>query len=126
MSSVILSVTESGDIYFLLIAIGIIVFMLFGALMLAIFGFLPKTLNGIDKNMSEKSVYDSIPQIREIAKLYPDEKIGKVSNEFLEKWDKEIKPALKQMDHSKRMTKLRSVYKGIIPILEAIEQITES
>ena len=119
MSSVVLSTTESGDLYRFLIVGAIILLVVFvGPFLISQIGGLRTILNGIDKKSHEKTLYASIPKLREIARLHSDENVGKVAHQFLEKWDNEIEPSLKHMSYENRMNKIRSLYKSIIPILE--------
>ncbi len=77
--------------------------------------------------MIEKEVYDSIPKLREIARLSPDEDVCKVALKFLERWDKVIEPSLENMKHDKRERKLISLYRvEIIPVLQKYEEITKT
>ena len=127
MSSIALSAYGLNDLVLFLIAGGVILLVFIVAIFIWSSGSLGTLLNGVDKSTKQKAVYDNIPKLREIAKLYPNEKIGIETRKFLKEWDKEIKPNLKHMNHDRRRKVLKGIYQSTItPILKAHKQITES
>jgi len=126
MSGTVLSAYGLDDFVLLLIVGGVLLFIIMVTIFIWSSGSLGTFLNGVDKSMKQKAVYDKLPELREIARLYPDEKIGIETQKFLERWDKEIEPSLKHMSHDRRKKVLRGIYQTTItPILKAYEEILE-
>ena len=127
MSNAMLSAYGLNDL-FTIIIIGFVLLVIFVAtFFFASSGSLGNFLNGVDKTMHEKLVYDNIPKLREIARLCPDEKISTMAQKLIKKWDDEIEPSLKHMSHDKRKDVLRRLYRtNMLPVLEKYKQIYES
>jgi hypothetical protein len=127
MSDTVLSAYGLSDLVLILIVGGMVLLIVVVAFFLSSSGSFGKFLNGIDKTMHEKLVYDNIPKLREIAKLCPDEKISTGAQKVLQKWDDEIEPSLKHMSSDRRKKVLRSLYRGNMdPVLQKYKQIYES
>lgn len=127
MFSNILSAYGLNDLVVFLIVGGVILLIIIATIFIWSSGSLGTFLNGVDKTMHQKMVYDSIPELREIARLYPNEKVGIEALKFLEKWDNEIEPDLKHLNYDKRRKVMRGLYRGTIyPILKVYEEISES
>ena len=72
-------------------------------------------------------MYDSIPKLRNIARRYPNEKVGTQAHKFLEEWDNVIEPGLERLDRDKKRKTLRTIYlSDIYPISEFYDQMTKS
>ena len=126
MSDATLANLGISDLFLLLIVGGIILLIVIAAFFLWISKSLGTFLNGVDKKSHKQAVYQSIPELREIVRLYPDEKVGIEAGKILNQWDNEIKPSLKTMRQGEKERKLTSLYRGsIYPILQAYKQIVK-
>lgn len=127
MSNAMLSAYGLNDLFVIVVIGFILLFIFVAAFFFADSGSLGNILNGVDKALHEKLVYENIPKLREIARLCPDEKISTMAQKLVEEWDKEIQPSLKHMSHDERKKALRRLYKSsMIPVLEKYKQTYES
>lgn len=127
MLSTAISAIGLNELFPILVVGGVILICILIAILFWSSGTLDNILNGVDKKTYEKLVYDSIPKLRNIARRYPNEKVGTQAHKFLEEWDNVIEPGLERLDRDKKRKTLRTIYlSDIYPISEFYDQMTKS
>lgn len=126
MSGTTLSAVGINELGMILIVGGVFLVIVVIAILIWVSGSFDAFMNGVDKKTYEQSAYDSISELRKIARLYPSKKIGIQASKFLENWDNEIEPNLERLDLDKKRKKLRMLYQSNIhPILKAYKRMTK-
>lgn len=115
-----------SDLSVFLIIVAILVGIFLLALLITMSGGHKKFLNGVDRAVSGRAVYDNLPKLKKIADQFPDHPVGRTARACLKDWDN-LQPNLEKMSRDRKERKLKSFYHGNMhPILKEYERITKS
>jgi len=110
----------------ILIAGGVIFLVFFAALIIWFFQQGMLVGDGTSQASRARALTKSIPKLREIAKQYPREQVGREAQIFLFNWAAELEPRVNKMRGSSREKFLASLYyTRVFPILEEHKRLQQ-
>ena len=110
----------------ILIAGGVIFIVFFSALLIWLYRQGRPAEGGNSQAFRARALAKSIPKLREIAKQYPREQVGREAQIFMFNWASELEPRVNKMRGSSREKFLASLYyTRVFPILEEHKRLQQ-